>query len=297
MDIRHIRYFKTTAELEHMTRAAQALFVSQAQLSRVIAELEDELGVQLFDRVGKGIRLNDCGRAYYKSVIKMLGFLDDAKRQVQELYHKSQYKLSIVSNAGAYMPALLTEMAAAAPGVKVRQFSAPRKGVLSMLRRGDVDFAVCCPPIYELDFNTVELRNEIPIAIYPPGHWLEDYKEISMSRLMGERFIGVPQGFGARDAVDVFYRERGLAPDFVIETGDTSAVLQYVYAGLGVAVCPKSLVVQDSYFIEHRTELIEDMPAILGLSWKKDKTFSEHDEIFFEVCRKYFEALSRFDGM
>jgi hypothetical protein len=66
ISLKMLQYFKKVAETQHITNASKELYISQPQLTRVIAELERELGVTLFDREGKGIRLNPCGEAFYR---------------------------------------------------------------------------------------------------------------------------------------------------------------------------------------------------------------------------------------
>lgn len=81
IELRHLLYFKRVAETEHLTKAANDLFISQSHLSHVIIELEENLGVQLFDRIGRGIKLNPCGREFYHDVVKLIYEYDDAKKK------------------------------------------------------------------------------------------------------------------------------------------------------------------------------------------------------------------------
>lgn len=292
MELKHLICFKRVAELEHITKAANDLYMSQAHLSRIIAELEFELNVKLFYRDGRGIKLNPCGFTLYENVIKILTQMDDCKKQVQSVYQRQLSQLTIVTNAGAYMPGLLLRLAKVAPNLKLRQYSSPRKEILQMLREGSVDYAICCPPITdELDFKSTDLRVEPAVVIYPRGHWLEERDSVSLHELQEESFISVAQGYGARDAVEIAYNKTGFSPNFVIETGDTSSVNRYVYEGLGIALSPKSLIMRDDYFKNHYTNIDEPASGTLAITCKQDRTFGENDNLFYQTVIDYFSNL------
>lgn len=292
MDWNYIYYFKRVAELEHISKAAEELYISQPQLSRIIAELERFFGAKFFLRSGTGVKLTSSGRIFYQHVLKMIGLIDETKRQVQLVDQNSSEQVSVVTNAGAYMPGLLLLLARSAPQLKIRQYSAPRSTLLSMLRKGSADFALCCPPIQELDFQSAVMLEEIPVVIYPKGHWLESRMQITLTDLKEEPFISVAQGYGARDAVTSAYKSFGLYPNFVIETGDTSSVQRYVQAGMGIAISPKSLIMQDDYFKNHFVEIEEKISPVVAMTWKKNRIFNENDEYFFSTATNYFKTIS-----
>ena len=85
MDLQQLKYFQTIARLEHVSRAAEELYVAQPSLSRAIARLEEELGVPLFDRQGRHIQLNHLGRAFLKYVEEAFDKLEEGKREVEDL--------------------------------------------------------------------------------------------------------------------------------------------------------------------------------------------------------------------
>src|ERR671935_1288427 len=84
MDLLQLHYFRTVARLEHVTRAAEELRVAQPALSRTIARLEAELGVPLFDRLGRRLALNRFGAAFLVRVDRALGELEEARRELQD---------------------------------------------------------------------------------------------------------------------------------------------------------------------------------------------------------------------
>jgi len=292
LEFQHLLYFKKVAELEHITKASEELFISQAHLSRIIAELEEDLGVKLFDRKGRGIKLNPCGLTLYQNVLKIMCAIDEAKKQVKAVNDRQQSQVTVITNAGGYMPGLLLRLTKLAPNLRLRQYSAPRDDLIKKLRDGEVDFAICCPPISDgIEFASTVLRTEPAVVIYPRNHWLEDRKVISLSEIKEEAFISVAQGYGARDSMEVSYYSTGITPNFIIETGDTTSVYRYVHEGLGIALVAKSLIRQEAYFKDHIVDIEEPTSGTIAISWKKNKVFDEIETAFYQTAIEYYRFL------
>ena len=292
MDAKHLTFFRRTAELENMTKAAEELMVSQPFLSRVIAELEKELGVELFDRIGRGIALNAYGKVFYKRATNIFNEVEDAKKELQDIQNSHQILLTIVTNVSLYMPGLLKTLAQSQLGLKIRQLSAKKHNMLNMLKNGEADFAICCPPLEENgEFITVPLRFEPGVIIYPEGHWLSKYSEISFQQIADETFIGVVKGYGTREPLDLFFKELGLTSKISLETNDTSSVFRYVSSGLGIALMPLSQVLREPVFKDHYVSLSNKAGADIALTWRRNQYISESGRLFIEKSKEYFKSL------
>lgn len=293
MEFKQLIYFKKVAELEHITKAADELIVSESHLSRIISELENDLGVKLFDRKGRGIQLNPCGFTLYKNVLNIINSIDEAKKQVKTSYQKQRSQLTVITNVGAYFPGLLKRLSEIAPDLNLKQYSAPRNELIKNLGAGTVDFAICCPPINdELQFTSTILHTEAVVVIYPKNHWLEGHKTVSLKQLKDEAFVSVVQGYGARDAVEVSYSSAGILPNIIIETGDTIMVFKYVYEGLGIALVPKSMTIREEYFKNHYADVEEPASSTVAITWTRNKIFNEFENIFYNISIEYFRELS-----
>ena len=288
MDEKALVFFRKTAELEHITKAAKELYVSQAQLSRTITEIEHELGTQLFDRTGRNIKLNSAGKVFYEYVLKISAEYGEAKTAVQSAAQQKMFQVSLGTNVGTYTPELLSHLAEKTPGVNIRESSAPRNALTAMLRDGRIDFAIAGPPINDLALNTELLVVELPCVIYPPDHWLKGHDEISLTEIKNETFIGVPRGYGARDSMDLYYDALHIHPRFAVETANTNAVGQYVSRGLGIAIVPKSIALQSDYSSRHRVNLSDDVTCPIGISWIAEREFTERQTEFLDLTKQYF---------
>lgn len=179
MELRHLLYFKRVAELEHLTKAANDLYITQSHLSHVIIELETELGVKLFDRVGRGIQLNPCGKEFYHDIVRLFYEYEDAKKKIQETYKRQSTQVTIVTNVSTYMPGLLKKNKVDSPDLNIQQYSAKRRRIIRMLLDGDADFAICCPLLTEEpELESILLHMEQGVLVYPSDHWLKDRKSV-----------------------------------------------------------------------------------------------------------------------
>ncbi len=288
MDNKSLMCFRRVAEMEHMTKAAKELYMSQSQLSRIISELETEMGAPLFDRTGRNIKLNAAGRVFYEYAMKIMTDYEDARAAVRSVIQREMFQVSFGTNVGAYTIKLLTELICEMPDVRVRDTSAPRHALTSMLRDGRIDFAITCPTINEIGMTSEVLFNEMPCVVYPEGHWLQGRETVSLQELRSETLVGVPHGYGARDAMAPYYNELGIDNHFAVETGNTPMVEEYVKNGIGIAIVPKSLSLLSSYCRSHLVDIEEDIPCPICITHMTDREPTEQQMRFYELTRAYF---------
>ncbi|MBO5557095.1 MAG: LysR family transcriptional regulator [Oscillospiraceae bacterium] len=291
-DGRSLVCFMKVAELENMTKAAQALYISQAQLSRIIRELEDQFDAQFFDRVGRGIKLNACGRVFYTYVEQMFDLTFTMQKKVRDAYLHEHTQITIASNASSYLPDLLAALNAAMPELKFRQITGSAKKCESLLKEGVTDFVITVPTMEDPSIKTVMLRKEWAIVLYPEGHWLATRRHVSLEELRDERFIGQPKGYGARAACDLIFQKFKFDPNYIIEAADNLLVSRIVDNGLGIAIVPSAPFVQDSIFQNRHVEIDEPVYGYVGLSWLKDRVLTPDDEAFIDIVIQHFKALS-----
>lgn len=289
-DTKSLLYFKRVAELEHLTKAAQELFISQSQLSRIISALEDQYGVKFFDRVGKGIKLNACGKEYYEYILELFRNNDLLRKNLVALNAKVQSKIVITSNASAYMPMFLKMLITSGHDLNFFHMSSKSHNCVRSLLQGNSDFSICCPMIDNINLITLHLCRERAIVLYPEGHWLENYRSVSLEQLKNEHFIGQDMGYASRDSQDIYFKAYGFQPNYIVETNDSSMIPQCVNAGIGIAIVPRSAYIKDYMFKYRHVELEDELYGDVGLSWKKDRELSEKDNIFINLVQQYFSS-------
>lgn len=296
MELKQLVYFKCIADVQHMTLAAARLGVTQPYLSRTLSALEKELGVELFDHVGRGIRLNKNGEYFYAYVSEMLKSLEST---CQELKRKNQpiqeASIAIASNVALYIPGLLEYLRRRAPELHINYTTATAEQLLELLTNQGADFVLCSPCLPES--QTIESRlvlvEECPV-IYPPGHWLSKAKGVRLTDLRGEPFVGVKKGYGIRDTSDQFFAQAGIEPKYAIETSDTRTVWELVKSGCGLAFTSFTTMIHDPVLRENYLVLTEPQcQGTVGLSYLKEHKRRHIFSQFADMAAEYFKDLKR----
>lgn len=238
MELLQLKYFETVARYEHITRAAEALCISQPSLSKVIARLEAELGVPLFDRQGRNIRLNSFGKAFLKRVERVLMELEDGKKELADMSGLEQGKLSLAWTSISLLPRILEGFLGQYPHVSIRQMVASTSELKHQLESGLIDLCISSPPVEGVGILCEPLFiDEFYLAV-PKNHRWINRESIDLSEAAEEHFVSTKQGYGFRDITDQFCRQAGFVPNIVFEGDVAVSLVGLVNAGLGVSFVP-----------------------------------------------------------
>ncbi|MBB5120249.1 LysR family transcriptional regulator [Streptomyces eurocidicus] len=238
MDLLSLRCFQVVARHEHISRAAAELHVAQPSVSRTIARLEAELGVPLFDRRGRRIRLNPHGAAFLRRVDRALGELEDGRRELADVAGGGGGTVTAAAETLLTLAGLLVGFRAAHPGVDVRLHQASADAMAHRLRAREVDFCLVSQPLAGPVLTSVELLREDVLLAVPPGHRLAGRERVALAALDGEPFITPTPGHWQRVLADRLFARAGVRPAIVCEGNEPGAILDLVGAGLGVALLP-----------------------------------------------------------
>lgn len=241
MELLQLHYFQTVARMEHMTKAAKELRIAQPALSKTIARLEEDLGVQLFDRQNRQIKLNSFGKAFLKSVDTALSALEEGKREVSDLAGMERGSIRIATTALPRLSKALGAFRARYPDVNFRIIQIPPDSMMEMvqmLENGEVDLCFAAAALDDDKFLEIPvLHAEVFLAV-PHGHRLAGRKSISLQDVAGEAFIEYKEGHPFRKMNEEFCRLAGISRDVVCEVDEPAALGSLVAAGLGAAFVP-----------------------------------------------------------
>lgn len=231
-----MRYFRTVARMEHMTKAAQELCIAQPALSKTISRLEEDVGVPLFDRHGGRIRLNPFGKAFLDKVEKALALLEEGKKEVSELAGLEQGSIHLATSTLDRLSDALGEFLVLHPEVNFRITQASMEEMTHLVETGEVDMCFTPLPIDRPDISAVSVLKEDVYLAVPQGHRFAGRKSIRLSELAEDPFIGYKEGFPFQQMNDLFFQEAGIKPNFVCRVDEPAAIASLVRAGLGVAL-------------------------------------------------------------
>ena len=245
MELRHLRYFVAVAEERHFGRAAARLHMAQPPVSQQIRRLEEELGVRLLRRTTRRVELTPAGSAYLGRAREVLAAVDSAAVEAQRVDAGLEGRLvvgCVGSATYSLLPSLARTLRDQLPAIDFGfrgEMLVPDQ--VDALLRGDIDVALLRPPIDPPDIVLNALRRERLIVALPDGHRLAKRKRLRISDLRDEDFIVHPgRGRSVMNGrVAELCRGAGFEPRIRQEVGETSTLVTFVAAGLGVAIVPE----------------------------------------------------------
>ena len=297
MELKQLYLFKCVAEYEHMSRAAEHLGVPQPFLSKTISSLEKELGVTLFIRTGRNIKLSAAGKYFYKQVTETLSRLNQTCMEVKKTAAKANGPfISIASNVGLYIPRFLAHLQKNFPSVRIEHTTGPREQLDKLLMREIVDFSVCSPcPSGSQKFVVEELSQDECVVIFPPQHWLSREVQNGKIRLMelkDETFITVKKGHAIRDTMDSFFKAAGIVPHYAIETSDIHTVWELVKCGMGISFASFTSLANDPIFSKCHIYISEPVcQGSMGISYLEQRREDPLVNELIQATKKYFRLL------
>ena len=236
MELLQLRYFRTVARLEHMTKAAQELHIAQPALSKTISRLEENIGVPLFDRQGGRIRLNSFGKAFLGKVEQALILLEEGKKEASELAGLEQGSIHLATSTLDRLSDALSDFIAQHPHVNFRITQTSMEEMDDMVENGEVDLCFTALPIQRQDMSSVSVLKEGVFLGVSPKHRLAGRSSVRLSELAEDPFIGYKEGLPLQLMNEQLLREAGIVPNFVCRVDEPAAIASLVRAGLGVAL-------------------------------------------------------------
>ncbi|MGX7760817.1 LysR family transcriptional regulator [Streptomyces angustmyceticus] len=238
MDLLSLRYFREVARREHISRAAEELRVAQPSVSRTIARLEAELGVRLFDRQGRAIRLNRHGAAFLARVERALDELDDARREMADAAGLDDGSLAVAAETLLPLTELLADFRAAHPGVTLRCLQSTPEVMRAQLRAREVDFCFASQPLSGPGLGAVRLLREEVLLAVPAGHPLAVRERVTVAEIADEPFITTRPGNWQRALLEQLFTGIGRRPVISCEGDEPGATHFLIAAGLGIGLIP-----------------------------------------------------------
>ncbi|RDU95944.1 LysR substrate-binding domain-containing protein [Trinickia dinghuensis] len=248
MELQQLRYFVAVAETEHVARAAERLHISQSPLSRQIRQLEDQLGLQLFERIKQRVRLTPAGHDFLDQARDLLNQAERVEERARQVGRGEACSVSIGYCEGivhnGWLPAALRHFRATHPRVKLK-LAAMRSGEqIDALERSLIDIAF----VYNLpkpseSLTSRLLTSESFVIALPDDHPLAAKTEIAPNDLDGMPWVALPKSINpaARERFLAACAASGFTPDIQFEVPNISTTLGLVSARLGVAIMQASM--------------------------------------------------------
>jgi LysR family transcriptional regulator, low CO2-responsive transcriptional regulator len=243
-----LKAFEATARLGSVTRAAEALHVTQPTVSVQLRELAEAVGEPLFEPFGRRIRLTQAGESMQQTVAELSMCWQRFESRLAEIHGlvRGRLRIAAVTTAEYFVPDLLGPFAAAHPGVSIELAVENRDRVIDRLQRNLDDLAVMMLPPEDLPLERAPFLDNPLVVIAAANHpFAQSEKSVSLSKLANERWLLREAGSGTRMSAEQRFAERGFSPNVAMSLGSNEAIKHAVRAGLGIAVLSRLAVTQE----------------------------------------------------
>ena len=236
--LRQLQVFEKVASHLNYSRAAEELYLSQPAVSMQIKQLEENIGLPLFEQMGKKIFLTEAGRElfhYSRNIAQQLAEMEAVFDEMKGL-EQGKLTLSVVNTANYFTPRLLAKFCQMHPNINVILQVANRDAVLKQLADNSTDLAIMGQPPDGLDISAEPFMDNPLVVIAAPGHPLARLKRVKFAQLAQETFLSREQGSGTRSAMERIFAEHHIQPRISMEMETNEAIKQAVQAGMGLGI-------------------------------------------------------------
>lgn len=290
MEWEQLEYFQTLARIQHVTKAAETLSITQPALSRSIVRLENHLGVPLFDRQGRSIKLNKYGERFLKRVDSMIQEYTEGKEEIQSLLKPDQGEVSLgfLHTLGTtIVPNLIGTFKDRYPNVHFQLNQSHSNLLLDKLKSGELDLCLLASFPAESNIMWKPLWQEELFLFLPKNHVLAAREDITLNEIANEPFVLMKKGFALRVTIDHLFEQVNITPSIVFEGEEAATIAGFVAAGLGVSILPDFKGLDQTNIAKVRISWPR-FERTVGLSWIEGKYLSPVTENFKQYIINQF---------
>ncbi len=294
MNFEQLRSFQAVAREGGFSKASKALYLTQSTISMQVAALEKELGVKLFQRLGRRVVLTDAGEVMLGYTFRILSLFEASRRSMTDFRGLARGELRVGASLtiGNYLiPEVLGEFRRRHPGVRVVLEIAPTSHIAEDIGSGNLDAGLVEAEVDDPDLSVGSFFVDELVLIVGPQHAWTRRESVSIAELAAEPFIDREPGSGTREIVRQRLADKGVMIHPVLEMGSPEAIKSAVRAGLGVAIVSR-LTAE----LELRNGLLAVVP-LEGISMTRPFLLLRHRSVNPSPSLSAFlEALRDFAG-
>lgn len=282
------RVFLHAAETSNLTKAAQNLHMTQPSVSYAIKQLEEALGIGLFDRLSKGVRLTSEGQALYRYVRQAFSELDSAERHMKQLKQFEEGRLRIGANGAIIKDFLLPSLDAfhaRYPAVRIQLSQEQTSRIVERLKEGSLDLGFVHLPVEDEEIMVGSAHASPYCAVVGKAHADWAKKPLSMEQIAKIPLLMLSPGSSTRLFVERWLKSHGIQADADFELSSLEMLAQFAERGYGVAFMPKDFIasrVAGGSLVELNIQV--PLPTRhFGIALRKDSTPSLSAKAFINM--------------
>lgn len=249
MNLNQLHYFVTLAHMEHYTKAAQKLSITQPSLSHAISSLENELGTYLFEKQGRNVVLTKYGKLFLAYAEEALRILDAGIKKTRAMTSATSGRIDlgyIYTQGIEFVPEIVKGFLAVHSD-KTIEFgfsNGVTEDIIQGVKEEKFDVGFCSMSVKERDLDFVPVSQEKLILAVPIGHPLAEKKEVEFEELAEYPQVFFNKGSGLRQVVDQIFSAHKKKPNIVFTADEDSSLVGLVAKGFGVGIVPDVPIVK-----------------------------------------------------
>ncbi|MHB1652087.1 MAG: selenium metabolism-associated LysR family transcriptional regulator [Desulfitobacteriaceae bacterium] len=292
MNFHQLHIFNVVAKHRSYSKAAAELYLSQPTVSVHLQKLEQELGMELFEQLGRNIFLTDAGRMLFSYTQKIFALAEEAERALEELQglHKGRIRLGASTTPGIYyLPHLLGQFKEDYPGIELILDVANTLEIEKKILANHLDIGVVGRPSREGDLISETFRTDRLVMILSPQHPLLQQEKITLEDIARQRFILREPGSSTRQVIEEAFAREGIHLRVAMEYGSTDGIKYAVAANLGISVVSELAV---RLCEQTGLVIVREIPEIkvtreFSLIYHKAKHLAPLTQTFIKAIKNY----------
>lgn len=274
MKIRHLRIFKAVCEEGNITKASEKLFITQPAVSNAINELENYLGICLFDRISRKLQLNETGKLFLSKTIKLLDLYDDLEQKAKELEENATIKIgSSITIANFILPQAIAEFELLRKNTPTKIIVENARNIENMVIENEVDLGLIEGIVYNKDLINIPFSSYELVVICSPQHEFAKERSVDINKLTNERLLLREEGSAIRDVFDSALLLHDISINPIWTSVNSQALIHAVKQNLGISVLPKKKVEKEltnGEILEIKVNKLE-LICVNHIAFHKDK--------------------------
>jgi len=299
VELRQLIYFNEVAKNEHVTKAADELHVAQSAISRQISLLEAELGVTLFLREGRNVRLTSIGKVFLEHVEKILMEVEKTKEKIDEYLNPEKGVIRLGFSTGLSVHTftmVFTQFRELHPKLHFQLLQGTTPYLIELMEKGEIDIAFVAPvPTDHSSVGGDIFFTEKMLLLLPESHELAKQKTIRLNQLEQERFVTFRSGLPIREMIFKACQKAGFVPEIAFEGEDMDTIKGLVAAGIGIAILPELAL---SYNVPKDVVAVEiagpEFFRAVGVITPKKRELAPSEQTLYQFLKSFYDRLYRF---
>ncbi|EPZ47810.1 LysR family transcriptional regulator [Alicyclobacillus acidoterrestris] len=294
MELRQLEYFLAVCDELHFTKAANKIGVSQPNLSLQIKALEEEMGVPLFDRIGKRIALTEAGSILLKYTRTVFQNVQNARHEIDELRHQPGGTLNVgalPSELDFRLTPMFVQFFQKYPNIRLKIVS--EVDLAALVLSTEIDIGISVKPAFDARLVVRPLTREAYGVVVSNEHELAQRDSISLMELKHLPVVAYPRGLWGREAVEHQCQQHGFNLNVVVETTSNPSLFHFVRENIGVAVQTHSLVESIDHLNLRFIPIHDDAPVReMSIIYRADKYLSHAARAFIHFAEERLKEPS-----